>query len=102
MTSKQLKKVAAQIEQTLNSRHQMRDMHITAEAFIGTKKFAYINITPLQVDDKYCDTFYWPEEILAFASVYDLSAHFSVERDYSEDRRHLPVITLFIKDELED
>ena len=62
MTSKQLKKVAAQIEQTLNSRHQMRDMHVTAEAFIGTKKFAYINITPLQVDDKYCDTFYWPED----------------------------------------
>ena len=41
-------------------------------------------------------------QILAFASVYDLSAHFSVERDYSEARRHLPVITLFIKDELED
>lgn len=102
MTSKQLKKVAAQIEQTINSRHSSPDMHIAAEAFIGTRKFAYINITPYQADGKYCDTFYWPEEILAFASVYDLSAHFSVERDYTEERRHLPVITLFIQDELED
>ena len=102
MTIKQLEQIAAQIEQTLNARHSYRDMHIEASAFIGTKKFAYINITPYQADGKYCDTFYWPEEILAFASVYDLSAHFSVERDYSEERRHLPVITLFIKDELED
>ena len=104
MTRKQLKKIATQIEQTINSRHSTyADMQINCEVFIGTSKFAYINIKPNQPeDDRYCDTIYWPEEILAFASVYNLSAHVSNKRDFTEERRHLPVITLFIKDELED
>ena len=40
MTRRQFKKIAAQIEQTLNARHQMMDMHIVAQAVIGTSKFA--------------------------------------------------------------
>ena len=103
MTSKQLNKIASQIEQTINSRHSTyADMHINCEVFIATSKFAYIHIKPNQADDKYCDTIFWPEEILAFASVYDLDAHIGIERDFTEERRHLPVITLYIRGELED
>lgn len=49
MTSKQLNKIASQIEQTINSRHSTyADMHINCEVFIATSKFAYIHIKPIR------------------------------------------------------
>lgn len=100
MKLQQLHDIAAQIQSTYNSRHPYDDMHIVAEVRTGNG-LAWINITPWQMAGHCCDAIFYPEEILPFASIYNLSVHFSANYDY-EQRKALPCISFFPIDKLED
>lgn len=77
MTRKQINDIAVQIERTYNSRHTNADMQITTEVHFADR-LAWISITPAEAEHIYGATIYFPEEILPFASVYGLTAHFDV------------------------
>lgn len=99
MTRKELHDIAAHIQSAINSRHPYDDMHLTCE--VGGSEIAWIDIKPWQMRGHICETIYWPEEVLAFASVYNLNAHFSAYYDYEQEKA-LPCISLFPNGKLTD
>ena len=99
MTRQQLIDIAAQIQSVLNARHPA-DMAITTEVRFGSG-CGWINITPWQMAGHICESIFWPEEILAFASVYNLNAHFSAHYDYDQ-RKAIACICMFPNEKFED
>ena len=99
MKRQQIIDIAAQIEDRINSSHNYEDMYINAKANIG-KDYAYIEILPNQVPGKFCETIFNVEEILAFATVYKLSVHFTISSRF--EAKNLPSIDLFCHDKIED
>ena len=95
MKRQQIIDIAAQIEDRINSSHN----YINAKANIG-KDYAYIEILPNQVPGKFCETIFNVEEILAFATVYKLSVHFTISSRF--EAKTLPSIDLFCHDKIED
>ena len=53
-----------------------------------------------QVPGKFCETIFNVEEILAFATVYKLSVHFTISSRF--EAKTLPSIDLFSHDKIED
>lgn len=99
MKRQQFFDIAAQIQSTYNTRHPYDDMHIVAEVHDG--EHVWIDITPWQMCGRICETIFWPEEILAFASVYNLRAHFSANYDY-DSHRAIPSLCMFPNEKIED
>lgn len=100
MTRQQLIDIAAHIQSAHNTRHPYDDMHIVAEVKTGSN-CGWIDITPWQMAGHICESIFWPEEILAFASVYNLNAHFSAHYDY-EQRKAYACICMFPNEKYED
>lgn len=99
MTRKQLNDIAAQIERTVNSRHaSVPDMHITTETRISDH-IAWIDILPVQSEDRFSESIYFAEEILPFAAVYGFSVHFCI--DHSDSGKPIPCIAFFYHDKME-
>lgn len=100
MKRQQLHDIAAQIQSTYNTRHPYDDMHIVAEVHDG-EQISWIEITPWQMAGRFCETIFTPEDILAFASVYNLRAHFSANFDY-DSHRAIPSLCMFPNEKIED
>ena len=100
MTRKQFNDIAAQIERTYNSRHTNADMQITTEVHFADR-LAWISITPAEAEQLYGATIFFPEEILPFASVYGLAAHFDVLHELPSGK-NFPCINFFFHGYIED
>lgn len=95
----QLHDIAAQIQSTVNTRRSFDDMNIVAK--VKGSDVIWIEITPWQMAGRFCETIFTPEDILAFASVYNLRAHFSANYDY-DSHRAIPSLCMFPNEKIED
>lgn len=101
MKRQQFLDIADQIERTVNSRHSSApEMHITTQATF-TPCVSWIDILPVQTDNRFCDSLYFPEEILPFASVYGLNTQIGVRGGW-QDEKPIPCITMFLHEAIED
>ena len=100
MTRKQINDIAAQIERTYTSRHTDSEMQITSEVHFADR-LAWISITPAEAEQLYGATIFFPEEILPFASVYGLAAHFDVLHELPSGK-NFPCINFFFHGDIED
>lgn len=100
MTRKEFTDIAAQIERTYNSRHNTSDMQITAEVHVSDR-ISWITVTPSQTENPYGAAIYFPEEILPFASVYGLAAHFDILHEIPSGN-NLPCINFFFHGDIVD